>query len=173
MHPYVVPTAESRVVGPTLQYAWWAQRCSTCGGPTLQYAWWSQRYSTCGGPNAAVRVVVPTVKARVVGPTLQHAWWALRLQYVWWGANQVETTPHARPGLYVPSRCDVAYAAGTGWSRRWYESWAVQFHPDGGQFDFVWPSARTPHVGPQYVWCLTASRNQEKYPPEKHYHSFR
>ena len=25
-------------------------------------------------------------------------------------------------------------------------------HPDGGQFDFVWLSARTPHVGPQYVW---------------------
>ena len=30
--------------------------------------------------------------------------------------------------------------------------------PPGGQFDSVWLSARTmhPHVGPQYVWCLTA-----------------
>ena len=26
---------------------------------------------------------------------------------------------------------------------------AVQFHPHGGQFDFVWLPARTPHVGPQ------------------------
>ena len=25
-------------------------------------------------------------------------------------------------------------------------------HPHGGQFDSVWPPARTPHVGPQYVW---------------------
>ena len=35
-----------------------------------------------------------------------------------------------------------------------YASRAVQCHPHGGQFDFVWLSARTmhPHVGPQYVW---------------------
>ena len=35
---------------------------------------------------------------------------------------------------------------------------AAQFHPHGGQFDFVWLPARAmhPHVGPQYVWCLTA-----------------
>ena len=26
-----------------------------------------------------------------------------------------------------------------------YASQAVQLHPDGGQFDFVWLSARTPH----------------------------
>ena len=43
--------------------------------------------------------------------------------------------------------------------------------PDGGQLDFVWLSARTRHVGPQYVWCLTARRNQEQYPPEKYYRS--
>ena len=30
------------------------------------------------------------------------------------------------------------------------ESRAVQFRPDGGQFDFVWLSARTPHRA--YVW---------------------
>jgi len=24
--------------------------------------------------------------------------------------------------------------------------------PNGGQFDFVWLSARTPHAGPQRVW---------------------
>ena len=29
---------------------------------------------------------------------------------------------------------------------------AVQFHPNAGQFDFVWLPAHTPHVGPQYVW---------------------
>ena len=31
-----------------------------------------------------------------------------------------------------------------------YASGAVQFHPHGGQFDFVWLSARTPHGA--YVW---------------------
>ena len=29
---------------------------------------------------------------------------------------------------------------------------AVQLHPDGCQFDFVWLSARTPHGGASYVW---------------------
>ena len=33
-----------------------------------------------------------------------------------------------------------------------YTSWAVQVHPDGGQSDFVWLSARTPHGGASYVW---------------------
>jgi hypothetical protein len=28
------------------------------------------------------------------------------------------------------------------------------------------------HVGPQYVWCLTAERNREKYTPEKYYRTF-
>ena len=28
----------------------------------------------------------------------------------------------------------------------------VQFHPHGGQSDFVWLSARTPHGGASYVW---------------------
>ena len=36
--------------------------------------------------------------------------------------------------------------------RVFFLSRAVQLHSDGGQFDFVWLSARTPHVGPQYVW---------------------
>ena len=54
----------------------------------------------------------------------------------------------------------------------WYASRAVQFHPHGGQPDFVWLSARTPHGGALYVWCLTARRNQEKCPPEKYYRSF-
>ena len=53
-----------------------------------------------------------------------------------------------------------------------YASRAVQFHPHGGQSDFVWLSARTPHVGPQYVWCLTTRQNQEKYPPEIYYRPF-
>ena len=33
-----------------------------------------------------------------------------------------------------------------------YASRAVQFHPHGGQSDFVWPPARTPHGGASYVW---------------------
>ena len=51
-----------------------------------------------------------------------------------------------------------------------FASCAVQFHPDGGQFDFARSSARTPHVGPQYVWM--SWRNQEKYPPDNYYRSF-
>ena len=35
-----------------------------------------------------------------------------------------------------------------------YASIAVQFHSDGSQFDFAWPSARTTHGA--CVWCLTA-----------------
>ena len=49
-----------------------------------------------------------------------------------------------------------------------YASRAVQLHPHGGQFDFVWLSARTPHGA--YVWW--ARRNEEKYPPEKYYALF-
>ena len=32
-----------------------------------------------------------------------------------------------------------------------YTSWAVQYHPDGGQFDFARSPARTPHEGASYV----------------------
>ena len=53
---------------------------------------------------------------------------------------------------------------------RGYAARAVQFHPHGGQFDFVWLSARTMHPHGAYAW--RARRNQEKYPPEKYYHSF-
>ena len=37
-------------------------------------------------------------------------------------------------------------------SMRYYDDRAVQFHPHGGQSDFVWLSARTPHGGALYVW---------------------
>ena len=37
---------------------------------------------------------------------------------------------------------------------RRYASRAVQFYPTGGQFDFVWLSARAPHEA--YAWCLAA-----------------
>ena len=33
-----------------------------------------------------------------------------------------------------------------------YASWAVQFHPDGGQIGFAWLPTRVSHVGPQHVW---------------------
>ena len=36
------------------------------------------------------------------------------------------------------------------WHGHMYASRAVQFHPHGGQFYFVWLSARTPHGA--YVW---------------------
>ena len=32
-----------------------------------------------------------------------------------------------------------------------YASRTVQFHPNGGQLDFVWLPARTPHGGASYV----------------------
>ena len=51
-----------------------------------------------------------------------------------------------------------------------YASRAVQFHPDGGQVDFVWLPARTMHPHGAHVW--RARRNQEKCPPDKCYRSF-
>ena len=42
-----------------------------------------------------------------------------------------------------------SFMAEYGGIRAWYLR-AVQFHPHGGQFDFVWLSARTPHGA--YVW---------------------
>ena len=33
-----------------------------------------------------------------------------------------------------------------------YAERAVQFHPHGGQPEFVWLSARTPHGGASYAW---------------------
>ena len=50
-----------------------------------------------------------------------------------------------------------------------YAPGAVQLHPHGGQSDSVRLPARTPHGA--YVWCLTARRNQETYPPEEFYRS--
>ena len=49
-----------------------------------------------------------------------------------------------------------------------YASLAVQFHPNGGQSDFASLPARTLHVGPRHVCCLTAQRNQGKCPPLKY-----
>ena len=50
-----------------------------------------------------------------------------------------------------------------------YASRAVQFHPHGGQSDFVLLAARTegPHGGASYVW--RARRNQRRHPPEIYY----
>ena len=48
-----------------------------------------------------------------------------------------------------------------------HASWAAQFHPNGGEFEFIWLSTRMPHGA--YVWCLTAKQNHEKYPPEEWY----
>ena len=36
-------------------------------------------------------------------------------------------------------------------TEKWYAPRAVQFHPHGGQSEFVWLSARTPHGGASYV----------------------
>ena len=44
----------------------------------------------------------------------------------------------------------VVDADGPHWPRALYASRAVQLHPHGGQSDFVWLSARTPHGA--YVW---------------------
>jgi len=61
--------------------------------------------------------------------------------------NEIESTaPHGSLyGIFQAGRARREPAT-------WHASRAVQFHPHGGQSDFVWLSARTPHVGPQYVW---------------------
>jgi len=53
--------------------------------------------------------------------------------------------------LLIPGTdgCLVGGESGLG-SYPVYASRAVQFHPHGGQSDFVWLSARTPHGA--YVW---------------------
>ena len=51
-----------------------------------------------------------------------------------------------------------------------YAPRAVQFHPNGGRFSFVWLPARTMHPHGAYVW--RAKRNQGKYPPETNCRSF-
>ena len=75
-------------------------------------------------------------------------------QYVWCLAawrNQENTHPEYITALFLDQA--EAEAACAPWLRvLWYASRAVQFHPHGGQSDFVWLSARTPHAGPQYVW---------------------
>jgi hypothetical protein len=43
----------------------------------------------------------------------------------------------------------------------------VEHSMSGGQFDFVWLSARVEGPHGAYVWW--ASRNQEKYPPDNYY----
>ena len=45
----------------------------------------------------------------------------------------------------------------------------VEHAVSGSQFDFVWLSARVEGPHGAYVWCLTASRNQEKYPPDNYH----
>ena len=80
-----------------------------------------------------------------------------------WLINDIETTR----GMHLSTG-----ATGTRLLFPYASTQPFNFTPNGGQFDFVWLSARTPHVGPQYVWCLTARRNQEKYPPETHHRSF-
>ena len=69
--------------------------------------------------------------------------------------NEIELT--AAHGLvYLPPPFQAEWLNGT-WNAAGlggaYVPRAVQFHPHGGQFDYVWPPARTthPHVGPQYV----------------------
>ena len=53
-----------------------------------------------------------------------------------------------------------------------YASRALQFHPHGGQSDFVWLLARTPHVG-AFSTCGEPDETKEKYPPpEMYYRSF-
>ena len=43
---------------------------------------------------------------------------------------------------------------------------AVQFHPAGVNSNSFGAPERAPHVGPQHVWCLPTSRNQENPHPE-------
>ena len=81
------------------------------------------------------------------------------------GVAQAVTQGHGSPGsANEANEAGVVYAVPMAlsgppptsqqenWDDALYASRAVQFHPRGGQFDFVWLSARTPHVGPQYVW---------------------
>ena len=53
-----------------------------------------------------------------------------------------------------------------------YASRAVQFHPDRGQFDFVWLPVRTPHVRPMGRTCGEPNEIKKDAHLKIHYRSF-
>ena len=74
-----------------------------------------------------------------------------------WSQLQAQGKPVGKPPSLVPIYAGTfangsdSGSSGKGPARDGCASRAAQFHPDGGQFDFARSSARTPHVGPQYV----------------------
>ena len=47
-----------------------------------------------------------------------------------------------------------------------YASWAVQFHPHGGQFDFVWLPARTLDAPPWGVRVVRPTKSKKNTHPK-------
>ena len=66
------------------------------------------------------------------------------------GPNQLEMELTAARGLFYRSFSRYSSCAAT--REAVYQARAVQFHPRGGQSDFVWLPARTPHGCASYVW---------------------
>ena len=100
-------------------------------------------------PHAGNLIFNGGFEASTSGPGSADGVWA-----AWGGdgsATQLTDTAHVQQdqGLGRHSMRITTPARGRG-LRLWYASRAVQFHPHGGQFDFVWLSARTPHGA--YVW---------------------
>ena len=61
--------------------------------------------------------------------------------------------PPGSAGQFTPQGTMVIDSGGHYYaSKDMHASRAVQSHTHGGRFDFVWLSARTPHVGNRYVW---------------------
>jgi len=71
----------------------------------------------------------------------------------------------ANPGLGTGTGTGTGDGSGSGSGL--YASRAAQLHPHRDQFDFARSPSRAPHGGASHV--QTSGRNQEKYPPKKHY----
>ena len=84
----------------------------------------------------------PSRNSRLSSPLPPCRCTSLRALSVW--VPTPSTTAPASPR----STCRVVSAS----SVPRYASRAVRHHPNGGQFDFVWLPAHTPHGGASYVW---------------------
>ena len=125
----------------------------------MQYAC-ACRSATASSEGAAPRL--STAQAWYLGTVfcaiMYGKTWALIEAAAWAWTRLASVSPS-----FLKACSALSYAVRIGAPAASSRTWAVQFHPHGGQFGSVWLPARTPHGA--YVWW--ARRNQEKYPPEK------
>ena len=102
--------------------------------------------------------------APALGPHTHNALPTPTLIHAHTHAHTTTTTTTTRAHVHAAHPLAAAWCTGSRRSRGWpsvtprrlrvfrHASRAVLLHPRGGQFDFVWLPARTPHGGASYVW---------------------